>query len=75
MHKLDYLFLYDIHNKIRHLYKTNSYFTYRLMTMKINTKKSDWMRLTARNTRAVSQKLDKNRAGVLTNRPERVNKL
>ena len=38
MHKLDYLFLYDIHNKIRHLYKTNSCLSYRLMTMIINTK-------------------------------------
>ena len=75
MHKLDYWFLYDIHNKIRHLYKTNSCFTYRLMTMIINTKNSDWMRLITWNTGNASQKLDKTRAGVLTNRPERANEL
>lgn len=33
------------------------------------------MRLIAVNAGAVSQKLDKTRAGVLTNRPERANKL
>ena len=76
MHKLDYWFLYDIHNKNHAVYTENAYLSYRLMTMIINTKKnSDWMRLIAVNAGAVSQKLDKTRAGVLTNRPERANEL
>ena len=37
MHKLDYLFLCNIHNKIRHLYKTNSHLSNRSTTMIINT--------------------------------------
>lgn len=75
MHKLDYWFLYDIHNKIRHLYKTNSCLSYRLMTMIINTKNQRLSVVDRLEYREVSHKLDKTRAGVLTNRLESVNKL